>query len=151
MSLHFTLLRDTFTEDATLGDLLVDGEHLCWTCEDEDRGLHQHQPLAEIQAAKVRGETAIPTGTYKLAFTWSPRFKRLVLEVQGVPGFAGIRIHAGNTEADTEGCLLPGMERDVAAMHVLRSREAVAELERLVREAGGSATLTITRANPELA
>ena len=48
----------------THGRLYVDeGGFLCWTLEDEDRGLRQDMPLAQIKARKVKGATAIPKGT----------------------------------------------------------------------------------------
>ena len=63
---------------------------------------------------KIAGETAIPAGRYEVLDTYSPRFKRNVLElrrVDGPSGFVGIRIHSGNTAEDTEGCLILGNRR----------------------------------------
>lgn len=79
-----------------IGDLLVNGEFQCHTLEDIPRQV------------KVKGETAIPAGDYPVEITWSPRFNRDLPLVRGVPGFEGIRIHAGNTDKDTEGCILVG-------------------------------------------
>lgn len=47
----------------------------------------------------------IPCGTYTLEVTWSPKFKRLMPLISGVPGFTGIRIHGGTSERHTEGCI----------------------------------------------
>ena len=68
----------------------------------------------------------------EVRFTWSPRFKREMLQVMDVPGFEGIRIHAGNTAKDTEGCILPG-DKGTQAGTVIHSRKRVAELEQLLR------------------
>lgn len=76
--------------------------------EDRDRGLKSDMPLADINRKEVYGKTAIPTGHYQVEITYSHRFKRLLLILVSVPGFAGIRIHPGNRHIDTEGCLLPG-------------------------------------------
>lgn len=57
---------------------------------------------------KVQDETAIPAGSYKMKISKSPKFGRLLPEILDVPGFSGIRIHKGNTAADSSGCLIIG-------------------------------------------
>lgn len=49
--------------------------------------------------------SCIPAGTYKLAFTYSPKFARSLWEVLDVPGRAGIRIHPANRFGELEGCI----------------------------------------------
>ena len=48
----------------------------------------------------------IPAGTYPLDLTWSPKFKKLMPEVQDVPDRTGIRIHMGTKPEHSEGCIL---------------------------------------------
>ena len=52
--------------------------------------------------------SCIPTGIFPVNITWSQRFKRYMPEIQNVSGRSGIRIHWGNTDADTTGCVLLG-------------------------------------------
>jgi len=81
---------------ATIGELFVDSVPECFTCEDT------------VREEKIHGETAIPAGSYNVIVTYSNRFKRELPLLENVPNFEGIRIHPGNTAADTEGCILPG-------------------------------------------
>lgn len=98
------LERDPTGLTCTIGHLSVDGESFCATLEDPVREI----PGQPVSKWKVAGDTAIPAGTYKVDVTYSPRFKRDLPLLLGVPGFEGVRIHAGNTNADTEGCILVG-------------------------------------------
>lgn len=86
------------TEKATLGRLFIDGTVECYTLED----------VVRPDGEKVDGATAIPASTYNVIIDASIRFKRDMPHVMDVPGFTGVRIHSGNTDADTEGCILLG-------------------------------------------
>ena len=140
MKLH--LQRIHKTADCTIGLLTADGTPVCHILEDTDRGLRQGYPVDVIRKMKIHGQTAIPTGTYTVRFTWSPRFKREMLQIMDVPGYEGVRIHAGNTSRDTEGCLLPG-DWDGHSARVTGSRVRVARIERMVRDAGDNVQLEI--------
>ena len=114
---YLTLLRSYPKEEYTIGLLYVKGRYFSATLEDTDRGLLQTMPLEEIRRIKIKGKTAIPKGTYKILLTVSEKFKNrawakpyggLVPILVDVPGYSGIRIHPGNTAADTDGCILPG-------------------------------------------
>lgn len=99
--MELILKRTECGKVCTIGELLIDGVHECWTLED----------VVRADGVKVFGETAIPAGTYTIDITYSPRFKRDLPLLIGVQGFVGIRIHPGNTASDTEGCILVGQGR----------------------------------------
>jgi hypothetical protein len=48
----------------------------------------------------------IPCGTYPIAVTWSPKFKRTLPIVLNVPGRSGIRFHRGTRPEHSRGCIL---------------------------------------------
>ena len=96
--MNIVLTRRPSANNWTQGQLSCDGVHSCYTCEDVIR------PPGE----KVPGQTAIPAGKYQVIITDSPRFARRLPILLAVPDFSGIRIHPGNSDRDTEGCILPG-------------------------------------------
>lgn len=96
------LHRQTFSDKSSVGTLYVNGLKECHTLEDRDRHL-------EDGGEKVYGETAIPRGIYKVIVTYSNRFKKPMPLLVDVTGFEGIRIHPGNTDQNTEGCILVGV------------------------------------------
>lgn len=85
----------------TIGRLFVDGVDTCWTLEDPVRPA----------GVKIYGVTAIPAGRYQVIVNVSNRFKREMCLLLNVPGFEGIRIHGGNTAANTLGCLIVAANR----------------------------------------
>ena len=90
------LQRESVTDAGTIGRLAIDGVFQCYTLE----------PGGDEQA-----HPAIPAGAYGVIITPSLRFKRLLPLIVGVRGRTGIRVHPGNDDDDTEGCLLLGEHR----------------------------------------
>lgn len=102
--MNLKLIRKYPAADCVIGELYVNNMFECYTCEDVERPV------------KVKGETAIPRGIYEVVITYSERFKKPLPLLQNVPGYEGIRIHPGNTAADTEGCILPGKTKTTNAV-----------------------------------
>lgn len=105
--MELVLKRETFTDKSTIGRLSIDGVFECFVLEDKDRGLDSKMTLTQINKIKVYGETAIPYGKYEVVVTMSNRFKKELPLLLNVKGYEGIRIHTGNTDLDSRGCLLP--------------------------------------------
>ncbi len=117
-------------EDVTIGVLTIEGsDFTCFTLEDPVREI----PGQPVSAWKIHGETAIPAGTYAVSVTYSPRFNTPLPLLAAVPGFEGVRIHAGNFARDTEGCLLVGLQR--AEKSIVQSRAAMGELLPIILDA----------------
>lgn len=127
--MNLLLVREPSRDSATLGELFLNGKHECWTCEDQLREI----PGRPVSEWKIPGKTAIPAGTYDLTIDFSQRFQRLMIHVLDVPGFSGIRVHTGNTAADTEGCILVGREKGDA--RVIQSGLALADLQPKIQAA----------------
>ena len=130
------LLKRIYKGDSyTIGKLYIDNEYFCDTLEDTVRTLPSTCPGGNKCECKekVYGQTAIPKGIYKIVLSYSPKFKRILPLLIDVPHFSGIRIHSGNTDKDTEGCILVGTN-DVKGQ-VRRSKEQERRLiERLEDE-----------------
>ena len=116
--MELTLTRTTKRKGCTLGVLAVDGKEMCDTMEPTWRDLKMER--------KVKGCTAIPEGRYPVVITLSPKFGKWLPLLLNVPFFEGIRIHAGNLPADTEGCILVGeyneetRQLESGVLHALR-------------------------------
>ena len=113
--MELEVLRISSQEDSTNGILfdITDGERkfLCYTIEDEFR------------ADKIRGETRIPEGKYKLTLRteggYHQRYTskygdwhRGMIYVNDVPNFEWILWHTGNTDESTAGCLILGSSQN---------------------------------------
>lgn len=142
--MHIVVDRFVSDADTTISRVMVDGDFACFGLEDEYR------------EEKVPKETRIPAGTYPIRLLkkgshherYSNRFPdihRGMLHLQDVPNFTGILIHVGNTEKDTDGCLLVGSQAitEPSQMAVTQSVVAYRRLYTMVAEAAADGTLTI--------
>lgn len=111
--MEIVVVRFHKKEKYTIGKMYINGTYFCDTLEDTDRGLTQEMSLDAIERKKVYGKTAIPTGRYRVELTKSPKFGRILPLLYNVKGFEGIRIHRGNTDEDTLGCILVGQNKAV--------------------------------------
>lgn len=125
----------------TIGRVYINDTFFCNSLEDCDRGLQQWMSVAEIDMAKVYGETAIPKGKYIVTMDYSPKYKRVMPHVMNVKGFTGIRIHSGNAAKDSLGCILLG--KNDKPGWISNSRATCQKFETLLKEAGGTCELEI--------
>lgn len=105
----------------TIGKLYVNGEYLCETLEDKDRGITQDMPEWEIIKKKCYGFTAIPKGRYRINMNrispkfknrnWAAKYGGRVPEIEDVPCWTAVLWHPGNDPSCTYGCILPGFNR----------------------------------------
>ena len=123
---NLLILRDTFTEISTIGNLYLNGEWLCDTLE---------LPYKDNQ----RSISSIPAGKYKVRLRTareSATRDYLHLLVQDVPNRDYILVHIGNKSSDSRGCVLVGIgtEQDF----VKNSRLAMELLMKEVLNLGGT-------------
>ena len=138
----------------TIGHLYINNKYFCDTLEDPDRGLTSTMSLTEIKAKKIKGDTAIPTGTYKITLdVVSPKYSNFskypyvkfcggkMPRLLNIPGYEGVLIHAGNTQKDTEGCLLVGLNKVVGK--VINSQVTWKKLYEILQKDKNNLSITI--------
>jgi len=104
---NLLLLRDTFTDESTIGELFVDGERFCDTLE---------LPYKD----NLRSISCIPVGQYKVRMRYpreSATREYLHLLVEDVKDRSFILFHRGNTAKDTKGCILVGQGSQQDIVH----------------------------------
>lgn len=126
--MNLKVIRKIFNSNDTVGILYVNDKQLCYTLEDIVRPADQ---------PKVFGKTAIPAGLYNVELRFSPHFQKILPHIINVPGFSDILMHPGNTELDTEGCILVAFHTDNNKIW----SEAATQLVGLLT---GQSTITIT-------
>ena len=110
----------------TIGKMFIDGVYFCDTVEDTDRGLTSEMTYEEIARRKVYGKTAIPTGRYDVAISYSPKFKKNLPLLLSVKGYSGIRIHNGKDANSSLGCIIVGENKIKGG--VINSRQTMERL-----------------------
>lgn len=138
--MKLTLKRIALRPTYTIGKLYIDDAYFCDTLEDTVRDTNKSGKFDNGEQ-KIKGKTAIPYGTYEIKWTYSPRFKKYTPQLMNVPSFEGIRVHAGNTSADTEGCLILGENKQVGK--VLNSRTTINKFYPIIKEACSNGKVTI--------
>ena len=138
--MKLTLKRIALHPTYTIGKLYIDDNYFCDTLEDTVRDLNKNGKFDNGEK-KVYAKTAIPYGTYEIKWTYSTRIKKYTPQLMNVPSFEGIRIHAGNTSADTEGCLILGENKQVGK--VINSRATINKFYPIINEACSKGKVTI--------
>lgn len=138
--MKLTLKRIALRPTYTIGKLYIDDVYFCDTIEDTVRDINKNGKFDNGEK-KVHSKTAIPYGIYEIKWTYSPRFKKYTPQLMNVPSFEGIRIHAGNTSADTEGCLILGENKQVGK--VLNSRATINKFYPIIKNACSNGKVTI--------
>ena len=106
-NINLLIIRDTFTDESTIGELFVNGERMCDTLE---------LPYRDNQ----RSVSCIPLGEYKVRLRYareSATRNYLHLLVQDVKDRSYILFHRGNTAKDTRGCILVGQGSQQNIVH----------------------------------
>lgn len=138
--MKLTLKRIALRPTYTIGKLYIDDAYFCDSLEDTVRDTNKSGKFDNGEQ-KIKGKTAIPYGTYEIKWTYSPRFKKYTPQLMNVPSFEGIRVHAGNTSADTEGCLILGENKQVGK--VLNSRATINKFYPIIKKACSNGKVTI--------
>ena len=116
--MELTLKRIALKPTYTIGKLSINGKYFCDTLEDTVRDLNKNGKFDNGEK-KIAGITAIPYGRYEVTLkVRSPRYSKIKTWAQFCDGymprllkvldFEGILIHTGNTDKDSDGCILVG-------------------------------------------
>lgn len=106
-----------YTNKYTEGVLFFDDVKVLDTLEDPERDFNNDGDLEDEGEAKVYGDTAILRQFYKLTVSYSEHFKKLMVLVNDVPYFKGVRYHGGLNKSHTKGCVLVGVRAGDGRLH----------------------------------
>jgi len=144
--MEILVVRKWFTTKSTIGELYINDSFQCYTLEDESRG----------EGVKIKGVTCIPNQEYAVKITHSNRFNKDLPLIFNKPDlscedetgkvrFTGVRIHPGNRDTDTEGCILPGTSKGRDIVYQSRKAfDALFEQIEIAEAAGETVKLKIT-------
>lgn len=147
-TMELLLQRSKFLPESsnTPGEMFVDAEHFCFTCEDKVRVDDPNTP--ENEGAKIYGDTAIPEGRYEVLITFSQKFQKFMMLIDAVPGFTGIRIHGGVDHDSTLGCPLVGFKQhdNGSLSETLQASSTLFKKVEAFKLAGGRVWITVKNA-----
>lgn len=129
--MELLLERKYLKSNYTISNLSINGKFYCNVIEDVVRDFNKNGTF-DCGELKISGHTAIPYGEYEIKVTYSPKFKRELPLLLNVKHFEGIRIHRGNTEKDSSGCLIPGENKKKGM--VINSTKYELELTKMIKE-----------------
>ncbi len=133
--MELKLIRDKFTAESTGGKLYIDGSFFCFTLE---------LPIRDGLPG-----SAIPEGTFQVVSQWSPKFGRSMPHLIGIPNRSEIEMHWGNVPADTEGCILLGLDRSQPDW-IGNSRKAFDEFwPPFMQNVSDGVSITVSSSTPE--
>ena len=142
----------------SIGKIYINGDYQCDCVEDTDRGLDQGMTVEKIRSIKVKSQTAIPTGTYKVTMNvQSPKFsqyefyknlcKGYLPRILNIKGFEGVLFHCGSSANSSAGCIIVGL--NTIKGRVTSSQTTFKKLMKQyfmpAKVLGEEITLTITR------
>ena len=132
------LEREPSTSNFTRGKLYLVNPKI----QTQDAKMFICHTLEDVQRdVKIAGKTAIGWGMYKIIVNMSNRFKKRLPLLIDVPNFAGVRIHGGQSENDTEGCILVGSRK--TATGIAGCAPMVEAVIGLIDNAQGQCTIEI--------
>jgi len=141
--MELKVTRTTFTAESTIGEFYINGIYHFFSLEDKDRQRQSDGTIIswtpDIKIPKV---TAIPRGRYEVIINFSNRFQKQMPLLLNVPSYDGIRIHSGNTDENTEGCILVGLTRK--ADFIGNSQKAFSKLMNILNKANKQEKIWIT-------
>jgi Family of unknown function (DUF5675) len=132
-----TIVRETFTENSTMGELYLDGAWQCFTLEPPESAIGSTGKPELVQL-----------GTYQAALEMSPKFGTITPHLKGVPFYddngphGPVELHWGDYPGNTDGCCLVGGMR---AMNFVGNTRVA--LKMLVAKLPNQFTVTYTNSS----